>query len=100
MGKLIKRLKTKVKKIKKFDLQQVPLANFVVFSLAMIIIYTIVIIILALVGIENSVLDTLTTCYYSVWGGEIVTCGLIKIFKLKDTKKETDTDVNNDTPVG
>lgn len=96
MKKIGKRIKAKINKIKKFDLQQVPLANFVVFSLAMIIIYTIVIIILALVGIENPVLDTLTTCYYSVWGGEIVTCGLIKIFKLKDVKKDDE----NDTAVG
>jgi hypothetical protein len=31
-------------------------------------------------GVTN---DTLTTCVYGFFGGEIVTCALIKIFKLK-----------------
>ena len=69
-------------KKKKIDLQEIPLADYVVFSIKMIIAYTIVILILAVCRVEVSALDTLTTCYYSVFGGEILTCGLIKVFKL------------------
>ena len=67
---------------KKIDLNDIPLADYVVFSIKMIIAYTIVILILAVCRVEVSALDTLTTCYYSVFGGEILSCALIKIFKL------------------
>lgn len=33
-------------------------------------------------------MDTLTTCFFGVFGGEILTCALIKIFKLKERKNE------------
>jgi len=32
--------------------------------------------------------DVLITCFYGLFGGEIVVCGLIKIFKLKYENKE------------
>lgn len=32
--------------------------------------------------------DTLTTCFFAVFGGEVVSCALIKIFKLKGTDNE------------
>ena len=67
---------------KKINLQDVPLADYVVFSIKMIILYTLINIIMALFRYDISSLDTLTTCYYSVFGGEILTCGLIKVFKL------------------
>ena len=67
---------------KKINLQEVPLADYVVFSIKMIILYTVILLIMAICRIDISTLDTLTTCYYSVFGGEILTCGLIKIFKL------------------
>lgn len=66
------------------DLQQVPLSSYVVFSIAVLLIYTVISLVLSCFGIQN---DTLTTCLYSTFGGEILTCGLIKIFKLhKETK--------------
>lgn len=67
---------------KKINLQEVPLADYVVFSIKMIILYTVILLIMAICRIDISTLDTLTTCYYSVFGGEILTCGLIKVFKL------------------
>ena len=61
------------------DLQQVPLSSYVVFSIAVLLIYTIIALVLSAFGIQN---DTLTTCLFSTFGGECLTCGIIKIFKL------------------
>lgn len=72
-------MKKRKRKIKSLDI-------YVTFSIASLIIYTIISQIIATrTGI---MLDTLTTCFFSFFGGEIVTCGLIKIFKLRDSKKE------------
>lgn len=57
------------------------LTKYVIFSIAVIIIYTITeFIVSTLTGISH---DTLTTCVYGFFGGEIVLCAMIKIFKLK-----------------
>lgn len=57
------------------------LTLYVVFSILMIILYTIVEMVTATItGISH---DTLTTCFYGVFGGEILCCALIKIFKLR-----------------
>ena len=76
---MINRIKEKFKKITSLGL-------YVSFSIISLIVFTIVSQILAMK--YKVVLDTLTTCFFSFFGGEIVTCGLIKIFKLKDNKKE------------
>lgn len=59
---------------------------YVTFSITSLIIYTIISQLIAMKS--GIILDTLTTCFFSFFGGEIVTCGLIKIFKLRDNKKE------------
>ena len=58
---------------------------YVIFSITALVVYTIVEQTLSLrTGYERS---TLTTCFYAAFGGEILTAGLIKIFKLtKETK--------------
>lgn len=62
------------------------LTIYVIFSITIAIIYTIVEFILSTkTGISH---DTLTTCVYGFFGGEVVIAGLIKIFKLKE--KEND----------
>lgn len=61
---------------------------YVVFSIACMIVYTIASQVIAV--ISGMTMDTLTTCFFGFFGGEIVTCALIKIFKLKD-KKEDDS---------
>lgn len=59
---------------------------YVIFSIVALVVYTVVSQLIAInVGMT---LDTLTTCFFSFFGGEIVTCALIKIFKLKEDKKE------------
>lgn len=55
---------------------------YIIFSFACIIIYTIVSFILVIrTGMS---LDTLTTCVFAVFGGEILACAMIKRFKLKE----------------
>lgn len=57
------------------------LTKYVIFSISVIILYTIVeFIVSTLTGISH---DTLTTCVYGFFGGEIVLCAIIKIFKLR-----------------
>ena len=80
------RKKSKKKRIKALDL-------YVIFSIVSLIIYTIVSQIIATK--YGMMLDTLTTCFFSFFGGEIVTCGLIKIFKLRDDKKDNILTQNN-----
>lgn len=59
---------------------------YVIFSIVALVVYTVVSQLIAInVGMT---LDTLTTCFFGFFGGEIVTCALIKIFKLKEDKKE------------
>ena len=83
---LIQKIKSKFKNVHSLDV-------YVTFSIFSLIAYTIVSQIIAIYcGI---ILDTLTTCFFSFFGGEIVTCGLIKIFKLKDKDKENVIDDDN-----
>ena len=58
------------------------LDKYVIFSISVLLIYTIVEMIISTVsGISH---DTVTTALYACFGGEILSCALIKIFKLKD----------------
>ena len=70
--------------------KQLPsLTKYVAFSIAILIIYTITeLIVSSKTGILH---ENLTTCIFACFGGEILTCGLIKIFKLK----EENTDDSN-----
>ena len=62
------------------------LDKYVIFSIAVVVIYTVTsLLILVLTGYTY---DTLTTCVYGFFGGEILQCALIKIFKLVDIKKK------------
>lgn len=57
------------------------LTLYVIFSILVLLVYTTVELI---ISSQTSVShDTLTTCFYACFGGEILMCGLIKIFKLK-----------------
>ena len=58
------------------------LTKYVIFSVVVLIFYAIAeFITTAVTGIVH---DTLTTCVYACFGGEILSCALIKIFKLKE----------------
>ncbi len=57
------------------------LTRYVVFSICILVVYTICeFVFTCITGIAH---DTLTTCVYSAFGGEMLTCALIKIFKIK-----------------
>ena len=75
-----------LKKVAKSDIPK-SLTLYVVFSISVLIIYTIVEQYLSTkYGISH---DTLTTCIFAAFGGEILACALIKIFKLK-SKDDTE----------
>jgi hypothetical protein len=71
-----------MKQIKKALFGARDLTKFIIFSFAMTIIYTVIAIVFQAVTGET-LSDTLTTCYFSLWGGEVLSCALIKVFKLK-----------------
>ena len=78
---IIQKIKSKFKNVKSLDV-------YVTFSILSLIVYTIISQLLAIY--YGVILDTLTTCFFGFFGGEIVTCGLIKIFKLRDKEKNSE----------
>ena len=59
------------------------LTKYVVFSIAMLLLYTLISILYQIFyGQELS--NTLTTCFFSAFGGEILLAAFIKIFKIKN----------------
>ena len=66
---------------------------YVIFSIFVLLLYTII---SQIVAIFYSVqLDTLTTCFFAAFGGEILSACLIKIFKLKKTEETTEETKNS-----
>lgn len=57
------------------------LDKYVLFSIALLLIFSVTeLIISTITGISH---DTLITAFFACFGGEILSCALIKIFKLK-----------------
>lgn len=69
--------------------RKVPsLTKYVAFSIVILIVYTVTELTLSTVTeIQH---DNLTTCVFACFGGEILSCALIKIFKLKEEDKNAD----------
>ena len=67
-------------------LEDVSLSSYVAFSIAILIIYSIAEMITA--SVTDISHDTLTTCFFAAFGGEILAAALIKIYKLKEEDKE------------
>lgn len=66
------------------------LDKYVIFSISVMLVYAVVELVLSsITGINH---DTLTTALYGCFGGEILSCALIKIFKLKGEKNEQGTE--------
>lgn len=62
------------------------LDKYLIFSVTVLILYTIVEQILSIkVGVERS---TLTTCFYAAFGGEILSCVVIKVFNIKNEESD------------
>ena len=67
---------------------------YVIFSIFVLLLYTVISQIVAVV--YNIQLDTLTTCFFAAFGGEILSDCLIKRFKLKKTEETDKTEVPTD----
>lgn len=62
------------------------LTKYVAFSIGVLIVYSISeMVISTMTGVSH---DTLTTCVFSAFGGEILSCAIIKVFKLKEENNE------------
>ncbi len=72
---------------KKFTLQDIPLADYVVFCIKMLLLFTVITIILSIFQIM--VPETLISCFFAAFGGEFLVCGLIKIFKIRSKEAES-----------
>lgn len=72
-------------------MKQWKLETFVRFSLAITILYTIA---EYVSGWFDHPHDILTGCVYGFFAGEVVSCALIKIFKLKNDNTD---DIGNDS---
>lgn len=55
--------------------------KYVIFSIMAILVYTVVAIVLF--TFWQVEMDTLTTCFYGFFGGEVFSLALIKVFKIK-----------------
>ena len=65
------------------------LDKYLIFSVTALIIYTIVEQVLtSIYGFERS---TLTTCFYGAFGGEILSCVVIKVFNIKNIEGKEGT---------
>lgn len=75
------------KQIKKRRKKLPSLSAYVIFSIIVLLAYTVAeLLITSLTDLSH---DTLTTCLFATFGGEILTCAIIKIYKLKgDTNNE------------
>lgn len=62
--------------------------KYVIFSIVVLLVYTVAERYLTYVTGVSA--DTLTTCCYAAFGGEILSCCLIKIFKLREKDDEED----------
>ena len=62
------------------------LDKYVIFSLACLILFTAVMI--PVQAITGTTQDTLITCFFAAFGGEVLACAMIKKFKLKNGDTE------------
>lgn len=78
----MKRKKTRfTTRLKKMDL-----SVYVFFSIACLLTYTVTGLVFTALG--RDVNDTLTSCFFATFGGEILSCALIKIFKLRESNND------------
>lgn len=64
------------------------LDKYVIFSISILLVFCIAEFIVS--SITGQTHDTLTTCFFACFGGEILSCALIKIFKLKGEDNGTE----------
>lgn len=81
--------KNKLQNLKR-SIKEAPLSYYVASCFILLILYTITSQIMLICGIEIN--DTLTTCFFSSIGGEVLSCGVIQIFKIRRKNNETEVD--------
>lgn len=71
-----------IEQLKRLKIKELPtLDKYLLFSFSCIIIFTIVMIVVqTITGVTQ---DTLVTCFFSAFGGELLLCAMIKRLKLK-----------------
>ena len=76
------RKKTGIEQLQKLKKKPLPdLDKYIIFSFAVMLLYTVVEFIFSTItGISH---DTLTTCLYGAFGGELLLCAMIKRLKLR-----------------
>jgi hypothetical protein len=73
------------------------LDKYVIFSIVLLLLFTVAEFITS--SVTNFSHDMLITCFYAAFGGEILSCALIKIFKLRGgTDDNTLADPRIDCP--
>lgn len=77
---ILQSIKEKNKKLSTLD-------KYCIFSFTCLLIFTVVMIVVQTVtGIAQ---DTLITCFFGAFGGELLLCAMIKRLKLKQTNNES-----------
>jgi uncharacterized membrane protein YdjX (TVP38/TMEM64 family) len=76
------REKTGIEQLKSLNKKKLPdLDKYIIFSFAVMLVYTISELVLSsFTGISH---DTLTTCIFAAFGGELLMCAMIKRLKLR-----------------
>ena len=64
---------------------------YVIFSITVLLVFTIV---EMAMSHYTGTHDTLTTCVFACFGGEILSCALIKVFKLKEGGEQDDEQID------
>lgn len=79
---LWRRNRTGIERLQKLKKKPLPdLDKYIIFSFAVMLLYTIIEFTLSTItGISH---DTLTTCLYGAFGGELLLCAMIKRLKLR-----------------
>ena len=77
-----RRNRTGIEQLQKLKKKPLPdLDKYIIFSFAVMLLYTIIEFTLSTItGISH---DTLTTCLYGAFGGELLLCAMIKRLKLR-----------------
>ena len=79
LPKLFKRRRKKKEPLNKLD-------KYLIFSITALIVYAIAEMTVSCIsGYERS---TLTTCFYAAFGGEILSCVVIKVFHIKNDTED------------
>ena len=82
----------KNKKLRKRRISKLGL--YVGFSILLCILYTTIV--LLIFSSQGSEPETLTTCFFAFFGGEIVTSALIKVFNIKGESNSSNTEEMED----